>query len=96
MEKILKKHAGKGYFKMSFYGQDGTTTLEIPSMSKSIRPSKALVEEFRKMSAQVGLITANNDVRWLNRNKHSAAAKGIGTNSSSFVLESLEQEIINI
>jgi DNA polymerase-3 subunit alpha len=95
LEKLLKKHAGKGILWMSFF--DANEKAEnIPAIKKLVRPSKALVTELKKMSTQIGLITEKKDIRWLNRNKHSAAAKGIGTNSSSFVLESLEQETINI
>jgi DNA polymerase-3 subunit alpha len=94
MEKLLKKHSGKGFLKMSFDSTDGTLTGEIPSMSKSIRPSKVLLEEFRKLSTKVGLITDKNDVRWLG-NKPSLAGTKIGTNSPTLVLEELELEPSN-
>lgn len=94
LEKLLKKHSGKGFFRMSFDGSDGTITPEIPSMSKSVRPSKALIEDFKKLQAKVGLITDKNDVRWLG-NKQSAGAAKLGTNSSTLVLEELEIETIN-
>jgi len=94
VEKLLKKHSGKGFFKMSFESVDGTVTTEIPSMAKSVKPSKALVEEFRKLSTRVGLITEKNDIRWLGNKQNVSTAK-IGTNSPTLVLEELELETIN-
>jgi DNA polymerase-3 subunit alpha len=94
VEKLIKKHSGKGFFKMSFDGEDGTVTPEIPSMSRSVKPSRGFVEDFRKLSARVGLITDKNDIRWLG-NKQNSSLTRIGTNSPTLVLEELEVETIN-
>jgi hypothetical protein len=46
----------------------------------------------------VGVITDKNEIRWLTdkTNKPASAAAKVGTNSSTFVLESMEQETVNI
>jgi DNA polymerase-3 subunit alpha len=93
VDKLLKKNSGKGILKMSFVGEDNDPTGDIPARLKLVRPSKALVEEFQKVSLRVGLITDKNDIRWLG-NKHSPLAAKIGTNSSTLVFEEIEQETI--
>jgi DNA polymerase-3 subunit alpha len=93
IDKLLKKHAGKGLFWMSFVDEENNPAENIPAIKKLVKPSKPLIEELRKISLRIGLITEKKEVRWLNRNKHSNSAKQIGTNSSTFVLEQLEQEI---
>jgi DNA polymerase-3 subunit alpha len=96
LEKLLKKHSGKGFLKMSFTGSDGVHASDIPSMSKNVKASTALISELRKMSAEVGVITDKNEIRWLadKANKPFGAGTKVGTNSSTFVLE-IEQEIVN-
>ncbi|MEI9920618.1 MAG: DNA polymerase III subunit alpha [Bacteroidota bacterium] len=93
IEKLLKKHQGKGFLKMSFTDHKEPAE-DIPARNIAVRPSKQLVEEFRKISLRVGLITEKNDVRWLG-NKQSGSPVKIGTNSPTLVLEELEIETIN-
>jgi DNA polymerase-3 subunit alpha len=93
IDKLVKKHPGKGLLWMSFDDFKSPPAENVPATSKTIRPSKALVEELRKLSVRVGILTEKKDIRWLNKKQ---AAKGIGTNSSTFVLEQVEPETINI
>jgi DNA polymerase-3 subunit alpha len=98
LDKLLKKHSGKGFLKVSFSGKDGIRATEIPARSKTVRPSTPLINELRKLASDVGVITDKNEVRWLSdkTNKPAGMAAKVGTNSSTFVLEPVETETINI
>ncbi len=96
LDKLLKKHSGKGFLKVSLSGLDGVHATEIPARAKGVKTSAALISALRKMQVEVGVITDKNEIRWLadKANKGSAASVKVGTNSSTFVLEALETETI--
>jgi DNA polymerase-3 subunit alpha len=97
LDKILKKHAGKGTFKLGLTGVGIDPMDECPTRFRGVKPSHILIDELKKLASDVGVITDKNDIHWLDKtNKAVSLAAKLGTNSSTFVLETLETETINI
>ncbi|HZY81786.1 MAG TPA: DNA polymerase III subunit alpha, partial [Cyclobacteriaceae bacterium] len=98
LDKILKKHSGKAFFKLGINYPGEKPVDESPTRNRTVKPSHALITELKKFPADVGIITDKNEIRWLSdkSNKPGGSTPKVGTNSSTFVLESIEQETINI
>jgi hypothetical protein len=89
-EKICKKYPGNAAFKI--FIKDETEAIHAESLSRNyrLRPVNECFQDLRKL-AEVGVMTESFNVRWLTEDQSKPeVAEGIGTISSTFVLEEAE------
>jgi len=94
-ETLCKKNPGKSILQLDFVDNDlRDKELPMRSKTKMIKLNNQMIWELKR-KFDIGLILDKN-VRWLTGNPPGqiTLSTEIGTNSSNFVLESLEQEII--
>jgi hypothetical protein len=92
VEKVCKKFPGNA--SLQIFIKDELEPLQAESLSRSFR-IRAINECFQdlKKLAEIGVITESSNVRWLTEEssvQHSQEDQGIGTISSTFVLEETE------
>ena len=90
LDKLCRKNTGKGVLRM--YVKDDVESIQTELMARGIqiKPTNNFIKDLKRM-AEVGVITDKNDVRWLTdqANKPEGAAV-LGTNSPTFVLDTVE------
>lgn len=90
LDKLCKKNAGKATLRLYITDEAESIQTELLARASQIKPTNALIRELKKW-VDVGVITDKNDVRWLTDTiKTDLANAAVGTNSSTFVLDSLE------
>lgn len=90
LDKLCKKNSGKGVLRMYLKDEEKSIQTEVVARTSQIKPTNAFIKDLKRF-ADVGVITDKNDVRWLaDLPKPETAAAGVGTNSPTFVLESVE------
>jgi DNA polymerase-3 subunit alpha len=91
LEKLCKKNSGKAVLRMYLKDEVEAIQAELLARGNQIKPTNSFIKELKKL-AEVGVITDKNDVRWLTDqpNKPDITSSLVGTNSPTFVLESLE------
>jgi DNA polymerase III subunit alpha len=90
LDKLCKKNTGKSMLRLFLKDEVESIQTELLARNMQIKPTNTFIRELKRF-AEVGIITDKNDVRWLTDqvNKPESVTT-VGTNSSTFVLESLE------
>ena len=90
LEKICKKYPGNAA--LQIFIKDEAESLQAESLSRNyrLRPINECFQDLKKL-AEVGVMTESFNVRWLTEEQSKPQnTEGIGTISSTFVLEEAE------
>ena len=93
--KLCKKNTGGSTLKFYLRDEEGIQT-ELISRTWRIKVNNDFIKELRKV-AEVGVVTDKSETRWLTESASKpkpAEKEEIGTNSSTFVLDTLEYETL--
>ena len=91
VDKLFKKNSGNAALRMYLRDEAESLQTELLSRSARIKPTNQLINELKRL-AEVGVVTDKLEVRWLTEQSVKLNQKTeVGTISSTFVLEEVEQ-----